>query len=533
MAARINPQELEIDARKTADGMTALRRAMSSRADTRFDLRVAMKVERRLLPALLLIGLVAAWGAFSVGGGALAWGWLAVYAALAAIRFLLATEWVAARTSVAVDSRAARQYLATAIADVALWGLMMALVPRPADFLEGPAGFAAAGVVLLAALGYGGWPRVWTFYVAAWTAVLAIAAVRTAGSLPAFMLAFPLWLLAIWWLGRQQPLARHLVNKRPSATHLSNPTKFGWQAAIHAMPTPVIVMRNGRVIEVNRPACELMGRSERSILGTVIEECLIATPSDALDPERHRSESSVAVEARPVGRTFDGVTWSGRVRYMEPGRASSVVVIALTRAAQEPFGGGRLVEDARRFAEWIGGQQGLPWYRDERGQVIVPREFPSPPAVEPNTADATAFPLAYLILSETERGRVNAAFREFLRSGNVFDERMTLRDAEAGARDVRVVCAIGTPRGEGVAPVIGTIAAAREARVVPAEPNADLLSRLPVMVWLVDAGGRLLHATGADPRKWGLKIEPRARPVWHEAFEFKDESVTPVYEALG
>jgi len=115
------------------------------------------------------------------------------------------------------------------------------------------------------------------------------------------------------------------------------------------------------------------------------------------------------VEIRPADRTFAGTPWSGRVRYMEPGRATSIIVIALTQAAQEPFGPARLIEDARRFAEWVGGLQGLPWYRDERGLLIVPQEFPPPDPAQ--AMEAAAFPLGYL-LAPAERDRLNAVFRE-------------------------------------------------------------------------------------------------------------------------
>jgi diguanylate cyclase (GGDEF)-like protein/PAS domain S-box-containing protein len=493
------------------------------------DLRVPFAVERRLLPALLLVGLVAAASASLVDAPPLVWGWLALYAVTAGARYLLATIYGDARRPITAETRIAGQYLACAAVEVALWLALVTLVPRPAAYFSGPGGFAAAGAVLLAALSFGGWPRVWTFYIAAWVVVLGIIAVRTSDSLTSFAYGFPLWLLAVWWLGRQQPLSRH-AERRIAQSLISNPTKFGWQAAIHAMPTPVIVARNGRIIEVNRSACEFIGRSERAILGHPIEECLIAEPAEALLPEKHRSESSAPIEVQPADRTFDGALWSGRVRYMEPGRATSTLVIALTRAMHEPFGPARILEDARRFAEWIGGLQGLPWYRDERGVLVVPSEFP-PPDESQRVVDPTGFPLGYL-LTPDDRERINGLYRDFLRAGTVFDESMALRDTQGVSRDARVICMVRPGAGEGASSVIGTIAAARSAPAPrPAvSAGADLLSRLPVVVWLVDANGRVVHATGPDPGRWGMVAEARTRPEWQAAFAFKPESM-PVVEA--
>jgi diguanylate cyclase (GGDEF)-like protein/PAS domain S-box-containing protein len=509
--------------------LTARRALTHSPTAELFDLRIPFAAERRLLPALLLIAALGAFAAMTAGADAVALGWLALAAVNAAIRYVIATAHSEARRPVDPAGNIGRLYLATTIADVLLWAGLIAVVPKPGVFLNGAGAFAAGGAVLLAALSYGGWPRVWTFYVAAWTGVIAVAAWRTRSDIPAFTLAFPLWLLAAWWIGRQQPLARHATRSKQH-TLISNPTKFGWQAAIHAIPTPVIVVRNGRIIEVNRSACEFIGRSERSIVGTSVPECLVADPPSALDPVRNPSQSSVAVEVRAVERTFDGSVWNGRVRFMEPGRATSVIVVALTKATQEPFGPARLLEDARRFAEWIGGLQGLPWYRDERGQLVVPHEFPAP--VDPRlAADGAGFPLAYL-LPEAERARINGVYKTFLRSGAVFDERMQLRDAAGALRDVRVVCMTRPPTGEGAAPVVGTIASAPSAGPNVLDTTGDLLARLPVLVWLVDSHGRVVHAQGAEPRRWGLRAEPRLRPQWDEAFEFKNESRLPVLNAL-
>ena len=498
-------------------------------APGQFDLRVAFAAERRMLPALLLIGLLAAFASMRAGANLLAIAWLTLYGINAAMRFLIATEYATAKGAVLADTRGGQIYLATAVTDVMLWVLMLALVPKPAVFLAGPGAYAAAGGVLLAALSYGGWPRIWAVYVLCWVGIFAIGALRVQGEMPTFVMGFPLWLLAAWWIGRQQPMARH-VTRQAQQTMASSLTRFGWQAAIHAIPTPVIVVRNERVIEVNRSACEFIGRGERAIVGNVVAECLITDPPDALDPVAHPSKSSVAVEVRPVGRTFDGVLWNGRVRFMEPGRESSVIVIALTKAAHEPFGPARLLEDARRFAEWLGGMQGLPWYRDERGQLVLPREFP-PPVDRMLVSDPTGFPLSYL-LTESDRVRINGIYKEFLRAGAVFDERMSLRDVGGALRLVRVMCITRPPIGNAIAPVIGAIAAAKGTPERPVEATADLLARLPVLVWLVDSQGRVVHAQSTDPKRWGLRVETRLRPQWDEAFDFKSESRAAILSAL-
>jgi PAS domain-containing protein len=290
-----------------------LRRASGPRPpEVRLDLRVPFAVERRLLPALLLVGVIAAASGTAAGATSLIWIWFALYAANAAARYLLATTYGDARRSLGAEASCARPYVASVVVDFLLWAALLLAVPQPASFVAGPGAFAAGGALLLAALSFGTWPRVWSLYIAAWVVLLAAVAVRISGTLTSFAFVFPLWLLACWWLGRQQPLAR-LAERNSAQTLMSNPTKFGWQAAIHSMPTPVIVARNGRIIEVNRSACEYIGKSERAILATPLAECLIATPPEALQPEQHRSESSAEVEIKPADRTFDGALWGGRV----------------------------------------------------------------------------------------------------------------------------------------------------------------------------------------------------------------------------
>ena len=104
-----------------------MRRAGSARAlEGRFDLRVPFAVERRLLPVLLLVGLVAAASATAVGAPALVWSWFALYAVNSAARYLLATTYGDARQPIPTDARCARQYLACSVADVLLWAALFA-----------------------------------------------------------------------------------------------------------------------------------------------------------------------------------------------------------------------------------------------------------------------------------------------------------------------------------------------------------------------------------------------------------------------
>src|SRR5512134_178457 len=133
-----------------------------------FDLRTAFAVERRLLPALLLLAVLTTFAALGAGAGAWVFAWLALAAVNAAVRFMVATSCVDSRIAVAPDSTSGRTYLGTAIADLLLWAAMFVLVPKPAIFLGGSGAYAASGAVLFGALSYGGWPRVWTLYVAAW-----------------------------------------------------------------------------------------------------------------------------------------------------------------------------------------------------------------------------------------------------------------------------------------------------------------------------------------------------------------------------
>jgi diguanylate cyclase (GGDEF)-like protein/PAS domain S-box-containing protein len=54
--------------------------------------------------------------------------------------------------------------------------------------------------------------------------------------------------------------------------------------------------------------------------------------------------------------------------------------------------------------------------------------------------------------------------------------------------------------------------------------RSDLLSKLPVLIWLIDGSGRVVQAHASDVQRWGLRIEPSLRPAWTEATALEADS---------
>ena len=229
-------------------------------------------------------------------------------------------------------------------------------------------------------------------------------ATRTSGALTSYSLAFPLWLLAVWWLGRQQPLSA------PCAARCAEPDQQPDEVRLAGRdPRDADAgdrRAHGRVIDVNRSACEFIGRSERSILGIALSECLFADPPAALEPVRHRSESCAAVACgRPIGhstaRCGPGVSVHGAgTRVIDHGDRTH-------QGSAGAVGPGRLLDDARRFADWIGGLQGTAVVSRRARRLFLP------PRVSACRAGArrpiTRVSAAHLLAS-ADRARFNASF---------------------------------------------------------------------------------------------------------------------------
>jgi diguanylate cyclase (GGDEF)-like protein/PAS domain S-box-containing protein len=412
---------------------------------------------------------------------------------------------------------AARLYALSWAGDLVLWSVWLGALAPAAQVVAGPLGFCAAGSVLLAAITIGRWPQVWNLWIIGWVALAAWIAIRAGGGVTPFVLGFPFWLLAMWWLGRTQ--------LRAPAPVQDNRGRAGWIAAVQAMPTPILVLRRGKLIDVNNAAAQFLGRSPQALAGLRFEQCLRADPAFALDP-MVGDRSSRGVRITPIlDERGHGPTWSARVRVLNPGRLDSAVVVALSPPAGSADA---FAEDARRLIKWFGAHGGQPWYRDEAGRVVLPPQFDS---AAPMDGTAFAFPLTPWVIP-SERNRVDAEYRDAVAQGRVFDRTAHLIDRDGKTRRLRLTC---LTRGEAgpvdgrdpthprpPPPVIGMLATVAYGQAVESGAgDADWVGALPVFVWFVDAAGLVEAVHGRDVWRWGMQYEAGATGVrWSEAFTF-------------
>jgi len=453
-----------------------------------------------------------------------AWIWLVVFALNLLVRVLLASQFEAVEPPLTPSSTPALVYFASYAIDILLWAALFGAIGNAPQLISSGAGFAAAGAVLLAALICGGWKPLLLPILAGWVGITIVMLARVpASSQPAIFL-FPVWLCAVWWLGSRRSRAAPV---RDARTTLAARTRFGWSTAIAAMPTPLIIVRHGRVADVNGPAAQHFGRDELSLIGRRAQDCVKVEPQEALDPLRAPRDSA-AVTVTPILAGADQAPWTARVRVLEPGKESSVLVVALLRPAAAAVADS-VAAEAARFAAGVGGTAARPWYRDESGRLVVPPGLPLPPAAYVEKE----FPLAYCALAD-ERPHLNAAWVAMLDGGPTFDQRVTIVDARGVLRQARIVAVVRPAATQqfGALPIIGSIAPARADRSGVDPAFAELARQLPVLFWLVDAMGRVIYTHGTDSWRWGMQRPAEERPLWFDAFALRNGSRIDVQTAL-
>jgi diguanylate cyclase (GGDEF)-like protein/PAS domain S-box-containing protein len=494
------------------------------------DLRIAFALERRITPALFLLAALAALGTDHLAMP-VALAWLVAGVLNASLRFVIASNHEEAPTPVTPAATVARVYALSWAADLLLWALWLGALAPVGQVTHGMLAAVAAGSVLLAALTLGRWPGAWNPWVTGWLLLFAWIVYRAGGTMSPFALAFPLWLAAMWWLGRAQ--------LRAPAPVQDNRGRAGWIAAVQAMPTPILVLRRGKLIDVNNAAAQFLGRSPNTLAGQRFEHVLRADPAFALDP-MVGDRSSRGVRITPIGDDArDGPapvpTWPARVRVLNPGRLDSAVVVALSPPAGTADS---FAEDARRLIKWFGAHGGQPWYRDEAGRVVLPPQFDSSAPID---GSRHSFPLAPWVVAE-ERDRIDTEYRLAIAHGRVFDRIAHLIDRDGKSRRVRLTCltriegahAAAVEPAAARAPVIGMLApVAYGAESGAGAAQRDWIGALPVLVWWVDAAGLVERVHGTDTWRWGMQCAEDATGVrWSEAFAFEPADRGAMLSAL-
>ena len=285
------------------------------------DLRTAFMLERSLTPALFVVAALAAVTSARLGL-ALAIAWLAITTLNVVARGLLAARHESAGKPVSLRQGVGRAYAASWLLDLVVWsGLLLSLAvvsPRvPAGPLVG-----ASGVVVVAALTLGRWSSFWRLWCAGWLVTWAAAAALTGGALDPYMIAFPLWIAAAWWLGRMP--GRRIGAAIDKASH------SGWSAAVRAMPVPVIVVRRGVLVDLNMAALPLLGGGPlKQWIGQSLHAIIEADTPREFDPLHGQASERESVVTLIAGGLADLTRCRARVHLIQPGRHDTPLIIAL------------------------------------------------------------------------------------------------------------------------------------------------------------------------------------------------------------
>ena len=480
-------------------------------------------------PVWLLIFLYAGVGA--AFGRADGWPWIGGAAAIALVRVAIAVSALEPRRSAGSQTVHGIAFMATHIAQAVSW---VVLLQAPASATHSPMRTATsmAAAMLLSAWCLRGWRLGWLGFVVGWSFATILAVLKLWALAPIASIGLLIWLPATAWAGLTPPQSRPTPGARATrpmqttgagraTTPAGGSTRRGVQLAIHAAGVPMIGVYGGRIFDMNKSAETFLGRTMAQCLGQQATDLLKMDPPTALDASDPSGERHALVVAQAP-------QWSGFARLpvmarIQVGRAAENTAIAVVALAANPVypADRELGTDARRLADWLGADASDIWYRDETGHLHLPKPFRPGQAIGP-AGEPDAFPLAALVPAQ-ERPYINRLYRERLLADQTFDERLTLNGADGAPQPVRVVCLSRPGFGGRAGAVIGVVCdggACSEAPIAPAQ----LLSQLPVLVWLIDASGRVIHAQARDVQRWGLTLEHRSTPTWASALALQPGS---------
>ena len=374
------------------------------------------------------------------------------------------------------------------LVDAALWtGLVLSVDPLPLALATRIAG-ALAGAMLLSALSSAA--RTAPVGLALGWAIPAVALGLHADggySLAGGLLA---WMASVIWLGATRPvvasMARTPVGDTTPMTTGSGPgtTRHGVQLAIQTASVPMVAIQNQRVFEINPAAAALFGGVTFDCIGRRIGELASFDPPNALELAQLARHGPIPATLRMAGRPEEErIAVRIKVGQSRNGEPLTVVAIEAPPPAAPPAP----AAPAPALAATV--------VADPGAAPATAPVAPAPVAAAPAVAlPAAAEPELAVVQARAEMAELPAAGAR----------------RSPGPATWPPGTALGAP---------------------------DLLSSLPVLAWVVDGDGRIVHAHGAAVRRWGMRIDPVLRPRWWDAFVFQARSreafQTAVEAALG
>ncbi len=461
-------------------------------------------------------------------GNVVSWIWIAALAVNVIARLAIPPETPAARRAAhASMSMPVRLRAISFLVDAGLWlGLIISVTPLTAP-LATRLGGALAGAMLMSSLSTASRSTPMGLALG-WTVPVAAIAVHAASG-PMVAVGLLLWMASVIWFGATRPVAHareQVARVEPSMGTASGSTRRGVQLAIQASSSPMIAVHNNRVFEINPAAAQLLGGITFDCIGRRLSELAVFDPPNAFELALASRNGPISAIMRAAGRpmaervgvrikvgnarngdliTVVAVEPSAAAEAAQASRSALVEAMATLAPAGAPAAAPVPVDPSRPGAHGIVVDEGDVEFPATIGTLVMPRADKSAAAAQaPRAADDPAS--ARQVAAPAASGSVPAPSTAAAVRG----------PAAAPAAGPENAGAVTVPAVTEPAP---GVPGAAEMGTLP-----DLLSRLPVLAWVIDGEGRVVHAQSPEVRRWGMKIGPALRPRWWDAFVYQARS---------
>jgi diguanylate cyclase (GGDEF)-like protein/PAS domain S-box-containing protein len=451
-------------------------------------------------PASLLI--LAFVGGGLPPGSASAWFWIGAMAINVIARLAIPPEAAAQDGEAPADANHAVRWRALSyLVDAGLWaGLVLAIAPMPGPMATRVGG-ALAGAMLISSLSSASRSTPLGL-VLSWTIpILAVATHASSGVIIAAGLL--LWVGSVVWLGATRPLPVPPPNSRvePVTGNASGSTRRGVQLAIQASSTPMIAVCNGFVFEINAQAAAMLGLLTFDCVGRRVRELVVFDPPEALNEAQKSGKAPERVRLRPLNQPHaDPIDL--RIKVGQTRGGDRILVLAL----QDPIRPG----EATVLAPL---------------STILETEPPTQPGEQQRPSlEGVHVAEGHAVPGQIPDGRGLPTAARLLELGP--DEAPLIPQT---VLQVEAAPAPATPAEtaqDATRPLEELVARAQDERL------PDLLGKLPVLAWVVDEEGRVLHTHSEEVRRWGMKIGAAARPRWWDTFVYRARARESFLNAL-